>query len=767
MLKSIFDLPKSKDQLEAANAGFASWKWLQKAPLRNIKDTNTARNFSRGQISYRWDMASSTYFMPSKCFLRLRCKLTKGDNATPLTVSDGIAPSMGLVPNLINECNLTINEQQISVADRHIGEIESMYTRINKAGTWMRDCGNSVNFWESDVNKRIQDVSSDGYTINSTVNEADPGDINIDSRGELGLGIQSQADGVAISLSAAHILTFTQNGTSIEPANVHSNFKVGDVLKIKFQGDVFNSMFYVIEVDPSLNNRSLLVASTGTTAGIKGAVNNGDVEIERYDYGQATYTKDLEMISTGNTSMSALNVFTSVGGPLVNVSIGDVLLLDAGGAAWQAYPVVDTLTSLTLYGGSFNVAPAIVAGANAVALLKYQGDDIRSGAAIGYTAAPAAANAHAIEVVPDAAGDAILTHYLNAAPTALPDALEIYKVGDIINMVTETGAVERHSFIVTELIDEVSVRVAGSIVLAGNIGSQNDGRDSIYSRVARLSPERLVDSAVNDARQLSEFEVNWAPRCLSFFRLPHSIPGGAKFQLNITAKNLYREAAIESLIGKTAGTDYNFQVVSMFLYIPTFEGRPTIDKTEFYLDLNEIRCQKVQITSQETSYTLDVRPSTNALACAVQSSDVDNGTVFSSSVFRSENDYQQKMSSFHVRFGSEQKPIPDFDMDFDSTEGRDHWNEIYMRNLLATNAYFDSSCETIQEYHKRGNYIYQIWNRSGDDRETRVYIKAAFTEAPDTEENSNPKLLLFNFYKKYGIAKLDNGRWQEIKINEV
>ena len=34
MLKSIFDLPTSKDQLEASNSGFSSWKWLQKAPLR-------------------------------------------------------------------------------------------------------------------------------------------------------------------------------------------------------------------------------------------------------------------------------------------------------------------------------------------------------------------------------------------------------------------------------------------------------------------------------------------------------------------------------------------------------------------------------------------------------------------------------------------------------------------------------------------------------------------------------------------------------------
>ena len=53
MLKSIFDLPTSKDQLEASNSGFSSWKWLQKAPLRNIVDDASTRRFSDGVITYR------------------------------------------------------------------------------------------------------------------------------------------------------------------------------------------------------------------------------------------------------------------------------------------------------------------------------------------------------------------------------------------------------------------------------------------------------------------------------------------------------------------------------------------------------------------------------------------------------------------------------------------------------------------------------------------------------------------------------------------
>ncbi len=120
---------------------------------------------------------------------------------------------------------------------------------------------------------------------------------------------------------------------------------------------------------------------------------------------------------------------------------------------------------------------------------------------------------------------------------------------------------------------------------------------------------------------------------------------------------------------------------------------------------------------------------------------------------------------------SEQKPIPDFDMSFDPSTGavgrRDHWNEIYMRNLLASGSYFDSSCEDISEYFRRGNFIYQIWNRDGSSRETRVYIKVAYSENPSLAINGNPKLLLWNFYKKYAICSLENGRYQTVQINEA
>lgn len=766
MLKSIFDLPKSKDQLEPAST-FANYKWLQKAPLRNIKDTDDTQNFSRGQMTFRWDLGSSTFFMPSKVFARIRMKLTKGDNQTPLTTADGIGPSMGIMGQLINECNFTVNNQQVSVADRHIGEISSMYHRINKSGQWLRDVGNSVNFWEADREKRIQHVSGDGQEgdIAGAGNCAE-----IKDRTALGIA----ATVTIVVTAATHILAFAGAGS----AGTAPKFKSGDIIVLDVAVDAgFKRAFYVVSV---LTDLTLQLATLGTTLGADVAV--AITPLQRFRYSKANVI-DYVIIDPATTQVAstAANLLTANAGTFQGLHPGDVAALALnGGTVHNGQVITENLTATTARGSSFNPSIVVAAGgANPYPIIRYENIEITNTADLGYVQ-NSQLNGHAIDVAVNAGGNALLTITRLGTSSEIPRVRDHWKVGDIIIVSYNDGAVTTGQLMVIEVDPSNngrSLSVIGSQVLAAATGLNTDGRNYITRRIRYngAGESRIA----NDARQVSEFEISWAPRCLSVFRLPHALPGGAKFELNLTMKNLYREAAIESIANKAVrsggnANDYNFQIISMFLYVPTFEGKPYIDKTQFYLDLNEIRCQKVDITSQETSYTLDVRPSTNALAVATQSSSVDNTTNWSSAKYVSENDYHLKMSAFHVRYAASQKPIPSFDMSLDERSGapnqvariREHWNEIYMRNLLATNAYFDSSSESIQEYFKRGPYIFQNWARSADDRETRVYVTASYSEEPGGV-NNNPKLLLFNFYKKYAICKLNNGRWEEILVQEA
>ena len=57
-----------------------------------------------------------------------------------------------------------MNDKLINNVDRHIPEVDTLVTRLNRTKEWMDGHGDSLNMWEADINKRINDVSSDGMS---------------------------------------------------------------------------------------------------------------------------------------------------------------------------------------------------------------------------------------------------------------------------------------------------------------------------------------------------------------------------------------------------------------------------------------------------------------------------------------------------------------------------------------------------------------------------------------------------------------------------
>lgn len=587
-LKSIFDLPTSKSQLESANAGFANWQWEPKAPFQSVIDTDDRSRFSDGEIKFRWDMESSRYWMPNKCFLRMRCRISRKSllaaDQTQLKMSDGVAPSMGLMANLFTQMNFQINDQTVSLVNNHIGQIESMYHRLNKSGQWMKDCGADTNMWDGSHTNRVRKISANG--VDSSVDSLDI------------------ADPYAIPVGNAFDWTTLPN------------FNVADRLVIGIGGD--------------------------------NAVDQNTFESEAQT-GSFTYTNN------GGVAVD----FTSAGTASV--------LQDAG---------------------------------------IYVGGGLR---------------------------------FSQASIRALDTPLFVCKITSI----TAT--------VISFQVKSVSITRLLGVGAAAMIAGSHD-----------LRPIK-VDDYFGDLNA-EYFEICWMPRCLSFLRLPHAIPGGAKFQLNLSVKQNYKRAAIESLSNLIPGTNYDFQVKQLQLYVPTFQGKPYIDKFQFYIDLNEISCQSKPLTAQSETYHCTVKPSTNALAVAIQDTRVDTNTRFSCSKFTSETGYQNKLRRFNVTYDGKTKPLADYITEYDQTSGsrKIQLNDIYIRNMLASGAYFDSSCESQKEWLERGMYIYQLWNKSGDSTSLDVAVLLDFAE----EMPGNVNLLLFDFYKKYGLVKIDNGRYQQILINE-
>ena len=157
-MDSIFTLKKDVKELESAIQGMSRMSYDQHPPTRDV----TGNNFPNGAIHIRWETSGEKWFIPSRSYLRLRCKLTKGDGSTPLVVADNIAPNMGLCANLFQSAEFRINGKTVSRISDFMPQIDALEHRLNKSDSYLSTLGESTNFWSESNTERKADTTSDG-----------------------------------------------------------------------------------------------------------------------------------------------------------------------------------------------------------------------------------------------------------------------------------------------------------------------------------------------------------------------------------------------------------------------------------------------------------------------------------------------------------------------------------------------------------------------------------------------------------------------------
>ena len=284
------------------------------------------------------------------------------------------------------------------------------------------------------------------------------------------------------------------------------------------------------------------------------------------------------------------------------------------------------------------------------------------------------------------------------------------------------------------------------------------------------------------SRRLRTFELYFQP-CLSLYQLPHALPGGSKHELDILAfpDTVYQKNGVESLgVDLTHNNNFRFLVKDIRLYNATCQG-PLVDRMERILDLEETRCQILEITTTAPNQiAIDVSPSTNRLGFAFQDNRVGQNTIYSNTKFKiGQQQLELGLTKFYMRYGGLQLPNPDYDPQYNENnldlaggalKNTDQISELWIRNLMYNGAYYDSSAETLEDWKQRG--IYTSWPivKTATDRESRAYVKIGFenlTDAQKLEVVNNGKLLVFDTYRKVAILKMINGDLQEILVNDV
>jgi len=229
-MASIFDLKTSVEELSSANEGTSRMEYDQHPPTRDI----TTNNFPNGAIHFRWQTSGQKWWIPSRSYLRVRCRLSKADG-TQLDKNDGIAPNMGLCASLFQSAEFRINDKTVSRISDFMPQVDAIETRLSKSRSWLNGVGSAVNFWDDEFKVRQSAVASDGILIRELTDDSlNKPTSEPYTRANLGLdaagGAGNDRNAAAYTEATGNVV-FSANGGAALPADMGVLYPIGSYLE--------------------------------------------------------------------------------------------------------------------------------------------------------------------------------------------------------------------------------------------------------------------------------------------------------------------------------------------------------------------------------------------------------------------------------------------------------------------------------------------------------------------------------------------------------
>ena len=200
-------------------------EWRQVSARRAVNGTS----FPGAPIDFTWEVSGADHWDPQASFLRIRMKLL-GPGDRPLTVGDGVAPSMFAGSTLFQSMEHRIEETTVSRIDNYCGLVDAMRHRSELSKAQMDSLCKSTNFSQPELAARIADVAWDAKK-NVEGGYITPGS----SVDRVQLGFDAATNTIAYAIPAAGenvgTITFAQNGGAALPT-LATYFSVGDYIQI-------------------------------------------------------------------------------------------------------------------------------------------------------------------------------------------------------------------------------------------------------------------------------------------------------------------------------------------------------------------------------------------------------------------------------------------------------------------------------------------------------------------------------------------------------
>jgi hypothetical protein len=151
---SIYNLPTSEEQLSSWVEKTQHAGTQQHAAIANV----VGEQFGNQDIRIPFLVAGNRWWLPSKSYLRVRCRVTngKGDGppAQPGINIPPIAPTMGFCASLFQSAEFAIRGVTVSRLTDFVPQADQYWKRTQKSHQWMKTIAESVDFEEMSFDQR-------------------------------------------------------------------------------------------------------------------------------------------------------------------------------------------------------------------------------------------------------------------------------------------------------------------------------------------------------------------------------------------------------------------------------------------------------------------------------------------------------------------------------------------------------------------------------------------------------------------------------------
>ena len=317
----------------------------------------------------------------------------------------------------------------------------------------------------------------------------------------------------------------------------------------------------------------------------------------------------------------------------------------------------------------------------------------------------------------------------------------------------------------------------------GDLTVQLDG-DLGTNTPAAISPGsngfNIIKKVVSKkkTRRAKEIELVWQPP-LSAWDCDHAVPPGGRLELTLNPHNesQYKKNFIESIGEKVVGTDFEVEIVDMFLEVCTVDG-PRFDYGSFLLDLTDYRIQKDKVDN--TSFqqkAFDIAPSTKAIILAYQDQRSLSSTAISQSKFkvwnegRTLSDQELLINRLYYQYAGQSAPNPDADPEYQPSANRDYTTERYAQTQLYTGSYFCDPSENISDWVTRGAYYYFSHPKDAFNRSTRLNVFQSFSlddgDNGEVSDITNANIVVCDISSQVVRVQIANGKCTNVEIQSA